>query len=93
MIFNCLGFFLFVGVPLGIAFILFGLDLTALSDMNTVRAFFAVLRTGPYGNRELHLLYAGRYDRLAVRIKRLCRDHRPHDPGTFRQIQHERLLS
>jgi hypothetical protein len=36
MIFNCLGFFLFVGVPLGIAFILFGLDLTALSDMNSV---------------------------------------------------------
>jgi len=36
MIFNCLGFFLFVGVPLGIAFILFGLDLTAFSDMSSV---------------------------------------------------------
>jgi hypothetical protein len=36
MIFNCLGFFIFVGVPLGIAFIIFGLDLSALSGMNSV---------------------------------------------------------
>ena len=33
MIVNCIGFFVIVGIPLGIAFIVFGLDLTGLAEM------------------------------------------------------------
>ncbi|MBI5101677.1 MAG: hypothetical protein HZB33_07590 [Nitrospirae bacterium] len=38
MLFNCIGFFIIVGIPLGVAFIIFGLDLTGLSQMNDVLA-------------------------------------------------------
>ncbi len=41
MILNCIGFFIFVGIPLGIAFVIFGLDLTGLTQ---IRDFFAVFR-------------------------------------------------
>jgi hypothetical protein len=37
---NCIGFFILVGIPLGIAFVIFGLDLTGLSELKDV---FAVL--------------------------------------------------
>ncbi|TAN39830.1 MAG: hypothetical protein EPN25_09925 [Nitrospirae bacterium] len=40
MLFNCIGFFIMVGIPLGIAFIIFGLDLTGLSDMKDVLSLF-----------------------------------------------------
>lgn len=33
MVFNCLGFFIMVGIPLGVAFVIFGLDLTGLAQM------------------------------------------------------------
>jgi hypothetical protein len=33
MLFNCIGFFVMVGIPLGIAFIIFGLDLTGLAEI------------------------------------------------------------
>jgi hypothetical protein len=36
MLFNCIGFFVVVGIPLGIAFIIFGLDLTGLAEMKDV---------------------------------------------------------
>lgn len=36
MLFNCLGFFIMVGIPLGIAFIIFGLDLTGLAEIREV---------------------------------------------------------
>jgi hypothetical protein len=38
MLFNCIGFFIMVGIPLGIAFIIFGLDLTGLAEMKDVIA-------------------------------------------------------
>ena len=34
MLFNCVTFFVLVGIPLGIAFIMFGLDLTGLAELN-----------------------------------------------------------
>jgi hypothetical protein len=34
MLFNCVSFFVLVGIPLGIAFIMFGLDLTGLAELN-----------------------------------------------------------
>jgi hypothetical protein len=36
MIANCVGFFVIVGVPLGIAFVVFGLDLTGLAETRDV---------------------------------------------------------
>lgn len=33
MLFNCIAFFIMVGIPLGIAFIIFGLDLTGLTEI------------------------------------------------------------
>lgn len=36
MLANCIGFFVIVGVPLGIAFVIFGLDLTGLAEMRDV---------------------------------------------------------
>ena len=36
MLFNCISFFIIVGVPLGIAFIIFGLDLTGLAEVKDV---------------------------------------------------------
>jgi hypothetical protein len=36
MVFNCIAFFLMVGIPLGIAFVVFGLDLTGLAQMKDV---------------------------------------------------------
>src|SRR5512135_1801055 len=33
MLFNCIAFFVMVGIPLGIAFIIFGLDLTGLTQI------------------------------------------------------------
>ncbi len=36
MVINCLGFFIMVGIPLGIAFILFGLDLTGIAGLNDI---------------------------------------------------------
>ena len=36
MIVNCIGFFVIVGIPLGIAFIVFGLDLTGLAEMRDI---------------------------------------------------------
>ncbi|MEJ2696870.1 MAG: hypothetical protein P8013_09505 [Candidatus Sulfobium sp.] len=33
MLVNCVGFFLIVGIPLGIAFVIFGLDLTGLGEL------------------------------------------------------------
>ncbi len=41
MFFNCLGFFIMVGIPLGVAFIIFGLDLTSIAEM---RDIFGILR-------------------------------------------------
>ena len=41
MLFNCIAFFIMVGIPLGIAFIIFGLDLTGLAQMKDV---FGMLR-------------------------------------------------
>jgi hypothetical protein len=36
MLLNCMGFFIMVGIPLGIAFIIFGLDLTGLAEIKDV---------------------------------------------------------
>jgi len=36
MIANCIGFFVIVGIPLGIAFIIFGLDLTGLAEARDI---------------------------------------------------------
>ena len=36
MIANCIGFFVVVGIPLGIAFIIFGLDLTGLAETRDI---------------------------------------------------------
>lgn len=41
MVLNCIGFFVVVGIPLGIAFIVFGLDLTGLAEP---RDFMAILK-------------------------------------------------
>lgn len=38
MLMNCVGFFIIVGIPLGIAFIIFGLDLTGLAEMKDIMA-------------------------------------------------------
>jgi hypothetical protein len=38
MLFNCVSFFVLVGIPLGIAFIIFGLDLTGLAEMKDLMA-------------------------------------------------------
>lgn len=38
MLLNCVGFFIIVGIPLGIAFIIFGLDLTGLAGMKDIMA-------------------------------------------------------
>lgn len=38
MLMNCVGFFIIVGIPLGIAFIIFGLDLTGLAEMKDILA-------------------------------------------------------
>lgn len=40
MVVNCIGFFIMVGIPLGIAFIIFGLDLTGLAEINDIFALF-----------------------------------------------------
>ncbi len=40
MVLNCIGFFILVGIPLGIAFVIFGLDLTGLTQMKDVLALF-----------------------------------------------------
>jgi len=40
MLMNCVGFFIIVGIPLGIAFIIFGLDLTGLAEMKDIMALF-----------------------------------------------------
>jgi hypothetical protein len=36
MIANCIGFFVIVGIPLGIAFVIFGLDLTGLAETRDI---------------------------------------------------------
>jgi len=36
MLFNCIAFFILVGIPLGIAFIIFGLDLTGLAEFKDI---------------------------------------------------------
>lgn len=36
MIANCIGFFVIVGIPLGIAFVMFGLDLTGLAETRDI---------------------------------------------------------
>ena len=41
MLFNCVAFFVMVGIPLGIAFIIFGLDLTGITQLKDL---LAVLR-------------------------------------------------
>jgi hypothetical protein len=41
MIINCIGFFIIVGIPLGIAFVIFGLDLTGVSSAQDVLGMFA----------------------------------------------------
>jgi hypothetical protein len=40
MIINCVGFFVIVGIPLGIAFVIFGLDLTGLAEMRDITGLF-----------------------------------------------------
>src|SRR5574340_882120 len=40
MIANCIGFFVVVGIPLGIAFVVFGLDLTGLADTRDIIGIF-----------------------------------------------------
>lgn len=37
MVINCLGFFIMVGIPLGIVFIIFGLDLTGLAELRDIQ--------------------------------------------------------
>lgn len=39
MLFNCVFFFILVGIPLGIAFIIFGLDLTGLAELKDILGF------------------------------------------------------
>jgi hypothetical protein len=38
MLLNCIGFFILVGIPLGIAFVIFGLDLTGLAEIKDILA-------------------------------------------------------
>jgi hypothetical protein len=40
MLLNCIGFFILVGIPLGIAFVIFGLDLTGLAEIKDIFALF-----------------------------------------------------
>jgi hypothetical protein len=40
MIANCIGFFVVVGIPLGIAFVVFGLDLTGLANARDILGLF-----------------------------------------------------
>lgn len=40
MLFNCLSFFIIVGIPLGIAFVIFGLDLTGLAELRDIFSLF-----------------------------------------------------
>lgn len=40
MMANCVGFFVIVGIPLGIAFIIFGLDLTGLAETRDIMGLF-----------------------------------------------------
>ncbi len=40
MLFNCMAFFIMVGIPLGIAFIIFGLDLTGLTEIKDFVGIF-----------------------------------------------------
>ncbi len=40
IVLNCIGFFILVGIPLGIAFIIFGLDLTGLAELKDIIALF-----------------------------------------------------
>jgi hypothetical protein len=41
MIVNCISFFIIVGIPLGIAFVMFGLDLTGISHAKDIFSMFA----------------------------------------------------
>ncbi len=41
MIVNCIGFFVVVGIPLGIAFVIFGLDLTGLTKAKDIFSVFS----------------------------------------------------
>ncbi len=41
MIVNCIGFFVIVGIPLGIAFVIFGLDLTGLTQAKDIFNMFS----------------------------------------------------
>ena len=41
MVVNCISFFIIVGIPLGIAFVIFGLDLTGVSSAKDVLGMFA----------------------------------------------------
>jgi len=36
MVVNCIGFFVFVGIPLAVAFVIFGLDLTELTELKNL---------------------------------------------------------
>jgi len=36
MLVNCIGFFVFVGIPLGVAFVIFGLDLTEMTELKNL---------------------------------------------------------
>jgi len=40
MLANCIGFFIMVGIPLGVAFVIFGLDLTGLAEMKDLLNLF-----------------------------------------------------
>jgi len=40
MLFNCVSFFVMVGIPLGVAFIIFGLDLTGLTELKDLVSVF-----------------------------------------------------
>ena len=41
MVVNCIGFFVVVGIPLGIAFVIFGLDLTGLTHARDIFSVFS----------------------------------------------------
>ncbi len=41
MVINCIGFFVVVGIPLGIAFVIFGLDLTGLTHTRDIFSIFS----------------------------------------------------
>jgi hypothetical protein len=41
MVVNCIGFFVVVGIPLGIAFVIFGLDLTGLTHATDIFTLFS----------------------------------------------------